>query len=159
MQSVAEQINDMQKIFEEYGCYFETVMKKFNNDRYARIDLSPNHLLLYGQVEWLNMSAEVEKINVKKNTYESLCFLFDSGAMLVCIESKTQKVSKKKDAKANAKNMCLSNQACFLTFIPIMELQVRNNQSSDSNLFMWDLIHMHTSIGGSPYKIYTLANR
>jgi hypothetical protein len=33
MQTVAEQINEMQKIFEEYGSFFETVMKKCKNDR------------------------------------------------------------------------------------------------------------------------------
>lgn len=34
MQTVAEQINEMQKIFEEYGSFFETVMKKCKNDRF-----------------------------------------------------------------------------------------------------------------------------
>lgn len=155
MQSVAEQINDMQKIFEEYGVYFDTVMKKYKNDRYVKIDLSPNHLLLYGQVDWLNISDEIEKIN-KKHTYETLCFIFDSGALLLCIESKSKSTTKKaKDLQKPKQN------ACFLTFIPLMELQVRNypNEQNTSGMFTWDLIHMHTSIGGSPAKIYTLANR
>ena len=33
MQKVAEEINEMQKIFEEYGSFFETVVKKFKSDR------------------------------------------------------------------------------------------------------------------------------
>ena len=41
-----------------------------------------------------------------------------------------------------------------------MELQVRSKQDNpNSKVFLWDLIHMHTSVGGSPNKIYTLANR
>ena len=41
-----------------------------------------------------------------------------------------------------------------------MELQVRSKQDSqNSKAFLWELIHMHTSVGGSPNKIYTLANR
>ena len=41
-----------------------------------------------------------------------------------------------------------------------MELQVRSKQDSqNSKIFLWELIHMHTSVGGSPNKIYTLANR
>jgi len=34
MQNVAEQINEMQKIFDEYGEHFDVAMKKFKSDRY-----------------------------------------------------------------------------------------------------------------------------
>lgn len=50
---------------------------------------------MYGQVEWLNINEEIEKYN-KKHTYETLCFVFDSGAMLLCIENKNTKLIKKK---------------------------------------------------------------
>ena len=33
MQNVADQINEMQKIFDEYGEYFDAAMRKFKNER------------------------------------------------------------------------------------------------------------------------------
>ena len=45
MQTVAEQINEMQKIFEEYGSFFETVMKKCKNDRFLVSLINKNKTL------------------------------------------------------------------------------------------------------------------
>ena len=40
------------------------------------------------------MNDEIEKIN-KKHTYETLCFIFNSGALLLTIEHKNKTIKKK----------------------------------------------------------------
>lgn len=39
MEAVAEHINEMQKIYEEYGCYFEEIVRVNKESRRGKVDL------------------------------------------------------------------------------------------------------------------------
>ena len=81
MEKVAEHINEMQRIHEEYGAIFDHLFRQhqksskqvvllliesvvFLMEQYILqpIDLSPGDLLYYGGVEWLNISDFLGKI-------------------------------------------------------------------------------------------------
>ena len=88
MEKVAEHINEMQRIHEEYGAIFDHLFRQHQKSskqvsrlrarKYFNlhlqiyfsqpIDLSPGDLLYYGGVEWLNISDFLGKIKkVKPN--------------------------------------------------------------------------------------------
>ena len=81
MEKVAEHINEMQRIHEEYGAIFDHLFRQHQksskqvsnaNISFSEqilqiyflqpIDLSPGDLLYYGGVEWLNISDFLGKI-------------------------------------------------------------------------------------------------
>ena len=78
MEKVAEHINEMQRIHEEYGAIFDHLFRQHQKSSkqvqllivlylmeqciLQPIDLSPGDLLYYGGVEWLNISDFLGKI-------------------------------------------------------------------------------------------------
>lgn len=111
MEKVAEHINEMQRIHEEYGAIFDHLFrqhqkscKQVNNivpfyiyilcDKIyyflQPIDLSPGDLLYYGGVEWLNISDFLGKIK-KGLELHAMCFVFKSAVVFLCKERLRQK--------------------------------------------------------------------
>ena len=89
MEKVAEHINEMQRIHEEYGAIFDHLFRQHQKSSkqvswgrrggreyfsehlqiyfFQPIDLSPGDLLYYGGVEWLNISDFLGKIKKVKH--------------------------------------------------------------------------------------------
>lgn len=109
MEKVAEHINEMQRIHEEYGAIFDHLFRQhqksckqvnhnptirstidFQLVRFQPIDLSPGELLYYGGVEWLNISDFLGKIK-KGLEVHAMCFVFKSAVVFLCKERLRQK--------------------------------------------------------------------
>lgn len=114
MEKVAEHINEMQRIHEEYGAIFDHLFRQHQKACKQPIDLSPgssksknnwsyvecvNHdqsinslgdLLYYGGVEWLNISDFLGKIK-KGLELHAMCFVFKSAVVFLCKERLRQK--------------------------------------------------------------------
>lgn len=115
MEKVAEHINEMQRIHEEYGAIFDHLFRQHQKACKQPIDLSPGKmnrmtatmndnfkltqknslfnagdLLYYGGVEWLNISDFLGKIK-KGLELHAMCFVFKSAVVFLCKERLRQK--------------------------------------------------------------------
>ena len=99
MEAVAEHINEMQKIYEEYGTVFDDLSKMFR-DLYPykpNVDLSVGELQMYGTVEWCNICDSLGKIK-KGMDPENIIFVFKSAVVFLCRE----KIKKKTKTKVRS---------------------------------------------------------
>ena len=85
MERVAEHINEMQRIHEEYGAIFEHLFRQHQKLSKQQIDLSPGDLLHYGGVEWLNIADFLGKIK-KGLELHAMCFVFRTAVVFLCKE-------------------------------------------------------------------------
>ncbi|XP_075970597.1 guanine nucleotide exchange factor still life isoform X10 [Anticarsia gemmatalis] len=157
MEKVAEHINEMQRIHEEYGAIFDHLFRQHQKSCKQPIDLSPGDLLYYGGVEWLNISDFLGKIK-KGLELHAMCFVFKSAVVFLCKERLRQK---KKLMGVSSKNN--SNEVEIIRYqvlIPVTEVQVRASSAKDMDShFLWELIHLRSQLQRRSEKVYVLSNR
>ncbi|XP_061377830.1 protein still life, isoform SIF type 1 isoform X6 [Danaus plexippus] len=156
MEKVAEHINEMQRIHEEYGAIFDHLFRQHQKSCKQPIDLSPGDLLYYGGVEWLNISDFLGKIK-KGLELHAMCFVFKSAVVFLCKERLRQK---KKLMGVSTKNN--SNEVEIIRYqvlIPVTEVQVRASSAKDMDShFLWELIHLRSQLQRRSEKVYVLSN-
>ena len=108
MEAVAEHINEMQKIYEEYGSIFDDLVK-CSKDTYKNLDLNVGELQMYGTVTWLNALDELGKIK-KGVELLSTVFVFKAGVVLLVQE----RVKGKKKPKVGSVNLNFQIYKLFL---------------------------------------------
>ncbi|XP_076682836.1 guanine nucleotide exchange factor still life isoform X4 [Andrena cerasifolii] len=156
MEKVAEHINEMQRIHEEYGAIFDHLFRQHQKSCKQPIDLSPGDLLYYGGVEWLNISDFLGKIK-KGLELHAMCFVFKSAVVFLCKERLRQK---KKlmgvSTKANSSEVEIIR---YQVLIPVTEVQVRASSAKDmESHFLWELIHLRNQLQRRSEKVYVLSN-
>lgn len=157
MEKVAEHINEMQRIHEEYGAIFDHLFRQHQKASKQAIDLSPGDLLYYGGVEWLNIADFLGKIK-KGLELHAMCFVFKTAVVFLCKERLRQK--KKSLIGTSSK----SNQAeveiiRYQVLIPVNEVQVRASSVKDvESHYLWELIHLKNSLQRRNEKVYHLSN-
>lgn len=176
MEKVAEHINEMQRIHEEYGAIFDHLFRQHQKSCKQPIDLSPGDLLYYGGVEWLNISDFLGKIK-KGLELHAMCFVFKSAVVFLCKERLRQK--KKLMVKVNRSALDTETTifACsqgvsskgssseveiirYQVLIPVTEVQVRASSAKDMDShFLWELIHLRSQLQRRSEKVYVLSNR
>ncbi|XP_035711020.1 protein still life, isoform SIF type 1 isoform X3 [Folsomia candida] len=162
MERVAEHINEMQRIHEEYGAIFEHLQRQHQKISKTPIDLSPGDLLHYGGVEWLNIAVFLGKIK-KGLELHAMCFVFKTAVVFLCKErlrhkkkliSSTSKISDKSEVEIIR----------YQVLIPVSEVQVRQDprdlKDLDSNgpNYSWELTHLRSSTPRRSEKTYLLSN-
>ncbi|XP_065073399.1 protein still life, isoforms C/SIF type 2 isoform X1 [Ochlerotatus camptorhynchus] len=177
MEKVAEHINEMQRIHEEYGAIFDHLFRQHQKSCKQPIDLSPGKmahaadlwvdgsvnfcshagdLLYYGGVEWLNISDFLGKIK-KGLELHAMCFVFKSAVVFLCKERLRQK---KKLMGVSSKNA--TNEVEIIRYqvlIPVTEVQVRASSAKDMDShFLWELIHLRSQLQRRSEKVYVLSN-
>ncbi|KAL1138853.1 hypothetical protein AAG570_008915, partial [Ranatra chinensis] len=156
MEKVAEHINEMQRIHEEYGAIFDHLFRQHQKSCKQPIDLSPGDLLYYGGVEWLNISDFLGKIK-KGLELHAMCFVFKSAVVFLCKERLRQK---KKLMSVSSKGN--SNEVEIIRYqvlIPVTEVQVRASSAKDMDShFLWELIHLRSQLQRRSEKVYVLSN-
>ena len=85
MENVAEHINEMQRIHEEYGAIFDHLYRQYQRSTSQLHELNPGDLLYYGGVEWLNISGFLGKIK-KGLELHAMCFIFRTAVVFLCKE-------------------------------------------------------------------------
>ncbi|XP_053396919.1 protein still life, isoform SIF type 1-like isoform X1 [Mercenaria mercenaria] len=161
MEAVAEHINEMQKIYEEYGAIFDELSKMFK-DLYPvkkPVDLSVGELQMYGTVEWCNVSDSLGKI--KKGTeLESTVFVFKTGVVFLCRERLKRK--KTRGGTGSGKGLFSESYETierFRTLIPVQDVQVKLGQVSDiDDHYWWELVHSRSDSEGRPERVYQFCN-
>ncbi|XP_052808753.1 protein still life, isoform SIF type 1-like isoform X2 [Mya arenaria] len=161
MEAVAEHINEMQKIYEEYGAIFDELSKMFK-DLYPHktpVDLSVGELQMYGTVEWCNVTDSLGKI--KKGTeLESTVFVFKTGVVFLCRE----RLKRRKSRGGSSAARSLFSESYdtierFRTLIPVHDVQVRIGKVSDiDGHFWWELVHSRCDTEARPERVYQFCN-
>ncbi|KAK3873946.1 hypothetical protein Pcinc_021079 [Petrolisthes cinctipes] len=156
MEKVAEHINEMQRIHEEYGAIFDHLFRQHQKSCKQPVDLSPGDLLYYGGVEWLNISDFLGKIK-KGLELHAMCFVFKTAVVFLCKERLRQK---KKLMGAPGKNSSSEVEIIrYQVLIPVTEVQVRASSMKDMDAhFLWELIHLKSQLQRRSEKVYHLSN-
>ncbi|XP_070499240.1 protein still life, isoform SIF type 1 isoform X7 [Chironomus tepperi] len=162
MEKVAEHINEMQRIHEEYGAIFDHLFRQHQKSCKQPIDLSPDSiaclgdLLYYGGVEWLNISDFLGKIK-KGLELHAMCFVFKSAVVFLCKERLRQKKKLMGVSNKNAPNEVEIIR--YQVLIPVTEVQVRASSAKDMDShFLWELIHLRSQLQRRSEKVYVLSN-
>ncbi|XP_059473673.1 protein still life, isoform SIF type 1 isoform X4 [Neocloeon triangulifer] len=156
MEKVAEHINEMQRIHEEYGAIFDHLFRQHQKSCKQPIDLSLGDLLYYGGVEWLNISDFLGKIK-KGLELHAMCFVFKSAVVFLCKERLRQK--KKLMGVASKANTSEVEIIRYQVLIPVTEVQVRASSAKDMDShFLWELIHLRSQLQRRSEKVYVLSN-
>ncbi|XP_060516827.1 protein still life, isoform SIF type 1 isoform X3 [Cylas formicarius] len=156
MEKVAEHINEMQRIHEEYGAIFDHLFRQHQKSCKQSIDLSPGDLLYYGGVEWLNISDFLGKIK-KGLELHAMCFVFKTAVVFLCKERLRQK--KKLMGVASKASSSEVEIIRYQVLIPVTEVQVRASSAKDMDShFLWELIHLRSQLQRRSEKVYVLSN-
>ena len=121
MENVAEHINEMQRIHEEYGAIFDHLYRQYQRSTSQLHELNPGDLLYYGGVEWLNISNFLGKIK-KGLELHAMCFIFRTAVVFLCKErlrSKRKQLLVSRYSLKLVKSIELFHFECFCHFLMI----------------------------------------
>ncbi|XP_065201783.1 protein still life, isoform SIF type 1 isoform X2 [Planococcus citri] len=150
MEKVAEHINEMQRIHEEYGAIFDHLFRQHQKP----IDLSPGDLLYYGGVEWINISDFIGKIK-KGLELHAMCFVFKSAVVFLCKE----RIRQKKKLMSVSTNKGGDVEIIrYQVLIPVTDVQVRTMAKEGEDHFLWELVHMRCHPQRRSERVYLLSN-
>ncbi|CAH7311406.1 Tiam2 [Phodopus roborovskii] len=153
MEKVASHINEMQKIYEDYGTVFDQLVAEQSGTEKEVTELSMGELLTHSTVSWLNPFLSLGKA---RKDIELTVFVFKRAVILVYKEN--CKLKKKPPSNSRpAHNSADLDPFKFRWLIPISALQVRlgNTAGTESNS-IWELIHTKSEIEGRPETIFQL---
>ncbi|CAG0889931.1 unnamed protein product [Darwinula stevensoni] len=143
MEGVAEHINEMQRIHEEYGAIFDHLCRQHLKNYKQEMDLSPGELLYYGGVEWLNIGEFLGR-GKKGLEFHSMCFVFCTAVVFLCKERLRQK--KKLMGPPSRMPGGVNSEVEVIRYqvlIPVNQVQVRcPNVKEVEARFYWELIHL-----------------
>ncbi|XP_012615058.3 rho guanine nucleotide exchange factor TIAM2 isoform X1 [Microcebus murinus] len=153
MEKVASHINEMQKIYEDYGTVFDQLVAEQSGTEKEVTELSMGELLMHSTVSWLNPFLSLGKA---RKDLELTVFVFKRAVILVYKEN--CKLKKKLPSNSRpAHSSADLDPFKFRWLIPISALQVRlGNTAGTENNSIWELIHTKSEIEGRPETIFQL---
>ncbi|XP_035967974.1 rho guanine nucleotide exchange factor TIAM2 isoform X3 [Halichoerus grypus] len=153
MEKVASHINEMQKIYEDYGTVFDQLVAEQSGTEKEVTELSMGELLMHSAVSWLNPFLSLGKT---RKDLELTVFVFKRAVILVYKEN--CKLKKKLPSNSRpAHGSADLDPFKFRWLIPISALQVRlGNTAGTENNSVWELIHTKSEIEGRPETIFQL---
>ncbi|XP_007954391.1 rho guanine nucleotide exchange factor TIAM2 [Orycteropus afer afer] len=153
MEKVASHINEMQKIYEDYGPVFDQLVAEQSGTEKEVTELSMGELLMHSTVSWLNPFLSLGKA---RKDLELTVFVFKRAVILVYKEN----CKLKKKLPSNSRPAHGSADLDLFKFrwlIPISALQVRlGNTAGTENNSLWELIHTKSEIEGRPETTFQL---
>ncbi|XP_069463845.1 rho guanine nucleotide exchange factor TIAM2 isoform X2 [Ambystoma mexicanum] len=155
MEKVASHINEMQKIYEDYGTVFDQLVAEQSGAEKEVTELSMGELLMYATVTWLNSFPSLGKA---RKDLDLTVFVFKRAVILVYKEN--CKMKKKSHSNTRAAHIHGDMDPFkFRWLIPLSALQVRlGNAAGTENSYIWDLIHTKSEIEGRPETIFQLCS-
>lgn len=153
MEKVASHINEMQKLYEDYGTVFDQLVAEQSGAEKEVTELSMGELLMHSTVSWLNPFLSLGKA---RKDLELTVFVFKRAVILVYKEN--CKLKKKLPSNSRpAHSSADLDPFKFRWLIPISALQVRlGNTAGTENNSVWELIHTKSEIEGRPETIFQL---
>ncbi|NXU74313.1 TIAM2 protein, partial [Oreotrochilus melanogaster] len=155
MEKVASHINEMQKIYEDYGTVFDQLVADQSGTEKEVTELSMGELLMHSTVSWLNPFPSLGKA---RKDLELTVFVFKRAVILVYKEN--YKLKKKMPTTVRAAhNYGDLDPFKFRWLIPLSALQVRlGNTAGTENSCIWELIHTKSELEGRPETIFQLCS-
>uniref|UniRef100_A0A8C9KGH9 TIAM Rac1 associated GEF 2 n=1 Tax=Panthera tigris altaica TaxID=74533 RepID=A0A8C9KGH9_PANTA len=141
MEKVASHINEMQKVYEDYGTVFDQLVAEQSGTEKEVTELSMGELLMHSAVSWLNpfLSLGKTRKDLELTVFE--------------LPKATRPPSNSRPAHGSAD----LDPFKFRWLIPISALQVRlGNTAGTENNSIWELIHTKSEIEGRPETIFQL---
>ncbi|XP_074674907.1 rho guanine nucleotide exchange factor TIAM2 isoform X2 [Strix aluco] len=155
MEKVASHINEMQKIYEDYGTVFDQLVADQSGTEKEVTELSMGELLMHSIVSWLNPFPSLGKA---RKDLELTVFVFKRAVILVYKEN--YKLKKKMPTNVRAAHSYGDlDPFKFRWLIPLSALQVRlGNTAGTENSCIWELIHTKSELEGRPETIFQLCS-
>ncbi|XP_020656894.3 rho guanine nucleotide exchange factor TIAM2 isoform X1 [Pogona vitticeps] len=155
MEKVASHINEMQKIYEDYGAVFDQLVADQSGTQKEVTELSMGELLLYSTVLWLNPFPSLGKT---RRDLELTVFVFKRAVILVYKENCKLKKKLATNVRTTLNQGDLDSFK-FRWLIPLSALQVRlSNTAGTENNCIWELIHTKSELQGRPETTFQLCS-
>ncbi|KAM7403876.1 hypothetical protein PAMA_004347 [Pampus argenteus] len=154
MEKVASHINEMQKIYEDYGSVFDQLVAEQTGHNKEVTEISMGEFLLHSSVVWLNPHPSLGRM---RKDPEMTVFVFKKAVILVYREN--NKLKKKMTNPRSALSHGDSDPFKFRWLIPLSALQVRlGNTAGTESSCIWELIHSRSEVEGRPETVFQLCS-
>uniref|UniRef100_A0A4W4ELV1 TIAM Rac1 associated GEF 2a n=1 Tax=Electrophorus electricus TaxID=8005 RepID=A0A4W4ELV1_ELEEL len=157
MEKVASHINEMQKIYDDYGAVFDQVVAEHSGPEKEVTEISMGEFLMHSSVIWLNPFQSLGRM---KKEPELTVFVFKKAVILVYRENKLKKKMVSNVPRA-AHSQGDQDPFKFRWLIPLSALQVRlgntAGKSTETNC-IWELIHTKSEAEGRPEMVFHLCS-
>ncbi|XP_073682999.1 rho guanine nucleotide exchange factor TIAM2-like isoform X2 [Garra rufa] len=148
MEKVASHINEMQKIYEDYGTVFDQLVAEQSGTEKEVTEISMGQFLIHSSVIWLNPFPSLGRM---KKDPELNVFVFKRAVILLYREN--NKVRKKMPTSKSGEQ----DPFKFRWLIPLSALQVRLGNTADTDC-IWELIHTKSQKEGRPEMVFQLCS-
>uniref|UniRef100_A0A8C4DJ90 TIAM Rac1 associated GEF 2 n=1 Tax=Dicentrarchus labrax TaxID=13489 RepID=A0A8C4DJ90_DICLA len=156
MEKVASHINEMQKIYEDYGSVFDQLVAEQTGHDKEVAEISMGEFLMHSSVVWLNPHPSLGRM---RKDPEMTVFVFKKAVILVYRENNKLK---KKMVSTNARSALSHGDLDpfkFRWLIPLSALQVRlGNTAGTESSCIWELIHSRSEVEGRPETVFQLCS-
>ncbi|XP_072554855.1 rho guanine nucleotide exchange factor TIAM2 isoform X1 [Paramormyrops kingsleyae] len=154
MEKVASHINEMQKIYEDYGTVFDQLVVEQSGTEKEVTEISMGEFLMHSTVMWLNPFPSLGRMRKEP---ELTVFVFKKAVILVYREN--NKLKKKMTAGRSSYSHGDLDPFKFRWLIPLSALQVRlgNTAGTEKNC-IWELIHTKSELEGRPETVFQLCS-
>ncbi|KAE8289734.1 T-lymphoma invasion and metastasis-inducing protein 2 [Larimichthys crocea] len=154
MEKVASHINEMQKIYEDYGSVFDQLVAEQTGHDKEVTEISMGEFLMHSSVVWLNPHPSLGRM---RKDPEMTVFVFKKAVILVYREH--NKLKKKMTNHRSAHSHGDSDPFKFRWLIPLSSLQVRLGNTAGTGTessCIWELIHSRSEVEGRPETVFQL---
>uniref|UniRef100_A0A674C5J6 TIAM Rac1 associated GEF 2 n=1 Tax=Salmo trutta TaxID=8032 RepID=A0A674C5J6_SALTR len=150
MEKVASHINEMQKIYEDYGTVFDQLVAEQSGLEKEVTEISMGEFLIHSSLKWLNPLPSLGRM---RKHPELTLFVFKRAVILVYRErSKMRKrmtTSRSGDLEAFK----------FRWLVPVSAVQVRlGNAAGAESPCIWELVHTKSQVEGRPETVFQLCS-
>nr|XP_040016089.1 T-lymphoma invasion and metastasis-inducing protein 2-like [Gasterosteus aculeatus aculeatus] len=150
MEKVATHINEMQKIYEDFGCVFDQLSAEHSSPDRQVTEISMAEFLVHSSVVWLNPLPGLRRLRKEP---ELTLFVFRRAVVLVYRES--GKLKKRMTAARPAD----LDPFRFRWLIPVSAVQVRPAGITGSeDQCVWELVHSRSEVEGRPETVFQLCS-
>ncbi|XP_041667851.1 T-lymphoma invasion and metastasis-inducing protein 2 [Cheilinus undulatus] len=156
MEKVASHINEMQKIYEDYGSVFDQLVAEQTGHDKEVTEISMGEFLMHSSTIWLNPHPSLGRM---RKDPEMTVFVFKKAVILVYREN--NKLKKKMTNPRSALSHGDSDPFKFRWLIPLSALQVRLGNTAGTGTessCIWELIHSKSEVEGRPETIFQLCS-
>ncbi|XP_056150474.1 rho guanine nucleotide exchange factor TIAM2 isoform X2 [Lampris incognitus] len=150
MEKVASHINEMQKIYEDYGTVFDQLAAEQSGPDKETTEISMGEFLVHSSVVWLNPLPSLGRL---RKDPELTLFVFKRAVILVYREN-----SKLKRRMTGVRSADL-DPFRFRWLIPVSAVQVRlSDITGTENPCVWELVHSKSQVEGRPETVFQLCS-
>ncbi|XP_060938369.1 rho guanine nucleotide exchange factor TIAM2 [Limanda limanda] len=156
MEKVASHINEMQKIYEDYGSVFDQLVAEHTGQEKEVTEISMGEFLMHSSVVWLNPHPSLGRM---RKDPEMTVFVFKKAVILVYREN--NKLKKKMTNSRSALSHGDSEPFKFRWLIPLSALQVRLGNTAGTGTessCIWELVHSKSEVKGRPETMFQLCS-